>query len=136
MPLPALPESNTARLFVNYTFGGKEHQVQFRLLSPFTQGDLITMVHDWLTDNARLFQSAVNFASADWAVQGSDIRNPVAWTPLTGSAGTLSDPANVSRSMTFVARSPDGRKLRTFFYGAKFGPDATYRVYDSEDAGL
>jgi hypothetical protein len=67
---------------------------------------------------------------------GSDIRNPIPWTPVAGTAPTLSDPTNRSRSGSFVGRSPDGRKLRLFFYGVKFGPDATYRVGALEDFEL
>lgn len=136
MPLAPLPESNTARLFVNYAFGADRHTVQFRLLSPFTMDNLLTWVNAWLVDSKPLFQAAVTFDSADVALQGSDIRNPISWTPISGTATTLSDPTNRSRSGSFVGRSPDGRKLRLFFYGIKFGPDATYRVNADEDFDL
>lgn len=136
MPLPPLPESNTGRLYVNYLFGADAHTVQFRQLSPFTKNDTIGWAAAWLGTWVALFQAAVEFHSADWSDMGSDIRNPVPWTPITGTAATLTDPTNRSRSMTFVGRSPDGRKLRIFFYGGKFGPDATYRVLTTEDPTL
>lgn len=136
MPLAPLPEDNTARLFVNYTHEGVGHEAQFRALSPFTQADVVTWVHDWLTDNAALFGTNVTFDSADWAAAGSNVRNPVSWSPITGTAAPLNDPARFSRSMSFTGRSPDGRKLRLFFYGIKFGPDNTYRVEATEDAAL
>lgn len=136
MPLAPLPEDNTARLFVNYTHDGVGHEAQFRALSPFTQSDVVAWTHSFLDDNKALFGTNVIFNSADWAAMGSNVRNPVSWATITGTATPLSDPARFSRSISFVGRSPDGRKLRLFFYGAKFGPDNTYRVEASEDADL
>lgn len=136
MPLPALPESNTARLFVNYTHEGEDHVVQFRALSPFTQSDVVSWAHGWLTTARPLFGTNVEFHSADWAAQGSDVRNPVSWTPVVGTGTPTSDPTRFSRSMSFVGRSPDGRKVRIFFYGGVYGPDNTYRVEQSLDANL
>ncbi len=136
MPLPPLPESNTARLFVNYVHETEPHVVQFRLLSPFTQSDLVGWVHQWLDDHKALFGTSTQFQSADWAAQGSDVRNAIAWVPIVGTATPAGDPVRLSRSMSFVGRSPDGRKVRLFFYGHYYGPDNTYRVEASLDPVL
>lgn len=136
MPLTPLPEDNTARLFVNYTHDTEEHEVQFRLLSPFTQSDLVGFVSTWINDNKILWGSDVSFHSADWAAQGSSVRNPVSWTTITGTGTPTTFPTRLSRSGSFTGRSPDGRKVRLFFYGMVYGPDSTYRVYGSEDSLL
>jgi hypothetical protein len=136
MPLAPLPEDNTGRLFVNYNHEGIEHEVQFRQLSPFTQADVVGWAQSWLQANDQLFQTNVNFHSADWAAAGSNVRNPVTWTPVVGSSAPAVDPTRLTRSFSFVGRSPDGRKLRIFFYGGKFGPDHTYRAHSSEDADI
>lgn len=136
MPLTPLPEDNTARLFVNYTHDTEEHEVQFRLLSPFTQSDLVDWVRGWLIANAVLFGSDVNFSSADWAALGSSVRNPVSWASILGTGTPSTSPVRLSRSGSFVGRSPDGRKVRLFFYGMVYGPDSTYRVYATEDGLL
>lgn len=128
MPLAPLPESNTARLFVNYRHEAEEHTVQIRALSPFTQSDVVGWFHTWLDTNKSLFGTGTEFHSADWADVNTDVRNPIAWTPITGTGSPTTDPTRFSRSMSFVGRSPDGRKLRVFFYGSIFGPDDTYRV--------
>ena len=128
MPLLPLPEDNTARLFVNYTYEATEHEAMFRPATPFSQSDLVTFVHDWLTNNAAMFQDTVSFYSADWAAQGTNVRNPISWSVIDGTATPLNDPVRHSRSASFVGRSPDGRKTRLFFYGMPFGPDDTYRV--------
>lgn len=136
MPLPPLPEDNTARLFVNYRYEDTEHEAQFRLLSPFTQSDLVGWVNNWLDTYSDLWQTLVEFHSADWAAAGSSVRNPVSWTPVVGTGPNQTDPARLSRSTSFVGRSPDGRKLRLFFYGMFFGPDDSYRVEASLVATL
>lgn len=133
MALAPLPEDNTARLFVNYTHDTEEHEVQLRLLSPFTQGDLVGWFHNWLDNHSALFGSDVNFHSADWAAQGSSVRNPVAWDAISGSGTPTTFVTRLSRSGSFVGRSPDGRKVRLFFYGMVYNLDVTYRVYASED---
>lgn len=136
MALTPLPEDNTARLFVNYTHDTEEHEVQFRLLSPFTQSDLVGWAAGWINDNKILFGSDVSFHSADWAAAGSSVRNPVSWTVITGTGSPTTFATRLSRSGSFVGRSPDGRKVRLFFYGMVYNLDITYRVYGSEDSLL
>jgi len=136
MPLTPLPEDNTARLFVNYTHGTNEHEIQFRLLSPFTQSDLVGFVSNWINNNKSLWGTDVNFHSADWAAAGSSVRNPVSWTPIVGTGTPPTFNTRFSRSGSFVGRSPDGRKVRLFIYGWVYAEDATYRIYGSEDALL
>lgn len=133
MPLLPLPEDNTARLFVNYTHGSVEHEVQVRLLSPFTQSDLVGWFHTWLDNRTALFGTDVEFHSADWADANSSVRNPVSWVPISGAGTPSTSLGRYSRSFSFVGRSPDGRKVRLFFYGMVYGEDVTYRVYGSED---
>jgi hypothetical protein len=123
-------------LFVNYVHDSVSHDAQFRLLSPFTQSDLVGFVHGWLDTYKMLFGTNVTFESADWAAQGSSVRNPISWTPITGTGTAPTDQVRKSRSMTFVGRSPDGRKVRIFFYGGIYGPDDTYRVEASLDPNL
>jgi hypothetical protein len=110
-----------------------EHEVQFRLLSPFTQSDLVGWAYNWLNDNKALYGTDVEFHSADWIAQGSSVRNPVSWTSITGTGTPATFPTRLSRSGSFVGRSPDGRKVRIFLYGWVYGADATYRIYGSED---
>jgi hypothetical protein len=136
MPLLPLPEDNTARLIVNYTVGTEDHEVQFRLLSPFTQADLVGFVHTWINDHKMLWGTNVQFHSADWIAQGSNVRNPISWAVIAGTGAAPTDPVAPSRSASFVGRSPDGRKLRIFFYGMVYGPDNTYRVEASLDPDL
>lgn len=136
MPLPPLPESNTARLFVHYTHENVEHEVQVRPITSTNIPALANWFQNWLTENSGLFGTGTQFDSAQFAAQNSNIRNPIAWSPVTGTGTATSDPARFSRTASFVGRGSDGRKVRLFFYGTIFGPDNTYRVLSGESAVL
>lgn len=129
MALPPLPPSNTSRIFVNYiAYGQLRHTFQIRPISTATVENTVAWINGLLSDYADLWATTTVFDSCDVAVINSDVRNPYAWTTVTGTGTAPGDVLQHTRQLSWVGREVTGRKSNLKMYGSIIGPDATYRI--------
>jgi len=116
MPLPELPDNNTARLFCDYTSMGIAHTVMVRLPDSVTPSQALDFANK-LTDamSYRTLESD-SFTAARLAPQGSNFSFPLAYVAGPGriaSAGNIWGQDPESTFLTMVARSAaSGRRAR------------------------
>lgn len=131
-----LPPSNTPRYQVHYsTSGGVEHTLQVRapaVVSPATFGTFIDAF--FLALGTDIYQTTLTFV--EFAPVGSDIFNIV----TTGQEGNVYGsgvmPAvNLPLFISFVARSPGGRRGRIEMFGWKF-VDTSWRYNFGENPNI
>lgn len=131
-----LPESNTARYFVDYEGPMGKRTIQFRSLEAGGTGQTITGIRDFLTILKPIIYSSVTFNGLRRANAGSNVSNPIAWAPITGNvAGTL-PPSEYPRFFAFWGRSSDGRELKLTFYGGTLQVSDDFRLQRGENATL
>jgi len=127
-----LPESNTARWFLDYSDGINEHSMMFRTVSPASMATLKSEVDTFLDTMApQMF--VITIIGMRVALVGSNVSNS---TPWTGNAtyGTGVMPATLApREVRFVGRSADGRRNSISVYGTKFVTPDTFRIPSSAD---
>lgn len=134
--MAALPPSNTARWWLVYTVNGSTHKMGVRTLGSATGSQMNTVFNSLL--NA--ISGAVNSIAPlnlEFAVQGSNVRNTVAWTGApTYGLGTEAGTDGRARTYSFVGRSNDGRKVKLFIFGGKTFGEGDYRVDVTEGATI
>lgn len=113
-----LPESNTARLFVDYNDGQNDHTLIARY-APSAGSDIAM-------DNVGLFFQAldpilylVTIVGARVAATGSNISVPIPWTGSPTFGSTSMPIVNAPRQMTFLGRTIGGRRVRWSVFGFK-----------------
>lgn len=115
-----LSPSNTPRYNLFYSVsGGLQHSMQIRApatVSPAAIGSFYSGLFTALSAN--LYAVTVDFVH--WAPAGSDIFNPVT-TGIegTGFGGGVQPAVNGPLQISFVGRSPAGRRGRVFAFGWK-----------------
>lgn len=135
MALPPLPASNTERYWMVYDVDGNQHKMQMRVPNGHPSASVESAYTQLLNALApSLWQ--IDVIRLERAVQGSDVRNPVAWTGATSFG--LGAPADITQAATysFVGRSNDGRKNRVFVFGAKNVGQDDYRYLTAESADV
>lgn len=124
-----LPENNTARYFVDYTFEGQARSLQVRFASPAG----IDSVRAWVGD---FLDYLMPMACASWVVTGARVQSkgspltfPALAPTLTVAPGGGDLPDNDRpRFLTFVGRGAmSGRRNRLFVYGLVFSAPADWR---------
>lgn len=136
MPLPPLPESNTARLWVQYDTGVGIHEMQFRKVSASAKADFITQVRSVCTQLAGLVWNSGGFTSARYASAGVDLSFPEPWAAINGTNVTAPNPINRTNFVTFSGRSPTGRKARLFFFNPYVANESDFRLELGDSAQL
>lgn len=135
MPLPALPPSNTRRLWVQYNDNVYDHSFQLRGRTDATAADLMVVAADFLNAlDSALYQIFV--LGAEFADVGTNVRNPVTWTGAS-EYGTAPMPTiNAPRELAWEGRSSDGRLTSVSIYGSNVATPADYRFQADESATL
>lgn len=135
MALPALPEDNTKRYFLDYSHAGVNHTLVVRTNNSVSDAAVISQIDAFLTDMAPMLQT-IDVVGLRVAVQGSNVTNPISWTgsPTFGAAAALA----VSRPnfLSFTGRGTDGRKVRITVFGRNQSPTDNYRVTNAENAAV
>lgn len=133
MALPPLPLNNTARYFIDYTTGRKDHSLIVRVGPASAPAQVDQAVFSILGTLQQVLPQ-------NWRVTGARFQNArteftlPASLPLTeGLVGTSGDfllPHNEEpRQVTFTGRSSTtGRKTRFGIFGVNFITPATYRA--------
>lgn len=119
MALPPLPESNTKRFWLVYTFGPYTHRLLFRATTDYPTTDARTLLHSVFDGSQAAFYSNCDFTGMEVAEEGSDIRNPVSgWVTISGSnaIGPASG-RDLVVSCSARGRSVTGRKVKWLFFG-------------------
>lgn len=118
MPLPPLPENNTACLFLHYTAVGIPHTIMLRLpgVGASTPSDYAVAYANILRQRMR---STDGFQSAEYREAEAIVTLPIAFTPVAGAldgAGVWAqDPE--STQLSLVGRGTvSGRKVRWEFF--------------------
>lgn len=132
--MPALPENSTARIRVNYRTQWFEHSMMFRFATLAAPATAKSIVEGVIIEMLALCYDNTVFHSADYALEGSNVFNPLpGWAPMN-SAGNGTPGAGVSgaRFLNFVGRSPSSRRARLYLFGTRYGEIGDMR-YSSTD---
>lgn len=117
-----LPSSNTFRIRAHYTGPFGSHTMTFRFANGTTPAASLAVVQDVAQALATLQYESTVWDSADYAVEGSDVFNPLpGWTPIVpGVAGAPDLNDDPGRFLNFVGRSSDGRKIRLYLFEERY----------------
>jgi len=125
--MAALPQSNTARFFLDYSDGVNEHSATFRISNTATLVTIKSQVDTFL-DQLSGILFTITILGCRVAVSGSNVTNPTPWTGNT-TYGTLSMPAEFApQELRFIGRSTDGRRVSVSMYGFDGAIPPTYRI--------
>lgn len=136
MPLPALPDSTTARYRLVYTADGITHRIQAHRPLQDTSAASITDATALANLLKVLVPTNVIFTGVEWADIGSNVFNLVATLNIAGTVATALTVADHPRFGSFVGRSNDGRKVRMLVFGVSGGADNTWRFTRQEYAAV
>ena len=132
--MAALPETNTARVWVNYSDGIWEHSAMLRFdQNSAAPGDALQVLADWFTEMDSLL-ALITIVSAERAVSGSNVRNPVTW-PGAATYGTgAAQEANAPRQLMFEGRDTAGHPWRLSLFGYDEAQPPNYRIQNAASA--
>lgn len=141
MALPPLPANNTARHFIDYTTGRKNHSLVVRSDDGVNTGEVLSRTFDFLTELAPLLPSLWVVTGVRRQAAGSEFSLPVDPGALTEFAGTNGDNLmpiqDEPRQVTFTGRSlVTGRFTRVGVFGLIFSTPASYRLPTSGLGGI
>lgn len=132
-----LPESNTPRLFIEYTVFGQEHVSEVRLSDGSTSADAVAAYAVLAPLMADLLDDADSVSGARFAAQGTNISNPLPVAAEPGTQTTPPDPDHAPNFLSFTGRSNDGRRVRFTFFTPLIDLSATgYRAASVSGATL
>lgn len=121
-----LPENGTIRYWVRYRANGHEHEALFRPSEAAFDGQtqvniFVARVASLFADIASLLPPDFSFISARWSDAGSTISLPS--NVPAGVTGTgAAQPGEAPAFITFVGRSPLGRRYRLHILGVTLSP--------------
>lgn len=128
MPLPPLPDNNTGRAYLEYTWGAITHEICFRHADTASQADYIATATALANALKPYIGTSDRFTALRFSNDGSNLSFPLAWTAI---AGTGSDPTNDHQRAAFVAlsgRSSGGYRCRITFFTNYWGVSNDYRA--------
>lgn len=136
MPLPPLPESNTARYFLDYEGPYGKHSAQFRANPAGDPASVVPTIQSFINTLKPAIHTDTTFTGVRYADVGSNISNPLGFAPVSGTAtGTLAT-EHYPRFFAFWGRGPDGRELKLTFYGGNIGVTSDYRIGPGENSTI
>jgi hypothetical protein len=125
--MAALPASNTARAWLDYSDGVNEHSMMFRFGPSVTQLTINSRIDTFL-DSLDTVLYLITVIGLRLAVAGSNVTNPASWTGnATYGTGTM-PVSNAPRELRFIGRSTDGRQNSVSVYGFDGATPDTYRI--------
>lgn len=133
-----LPEDSTARIRVNYRDQWNEHSLTFRFADLSTPSTALAAVEDVVGEMLALVWDNTVFHSADYALEGSNVFNPLPGWISQQPLGNGTPGANVSpaRFFNFVGRSNTGRRARLYLFGVRYDEVQDMRYSSSENGGV
>lgn len=132
-----LPHNSTAIYYVDYSFAGQGHTMEFRTDAETGPVALLEPVSAFLEELSPLMASTWRVEGARAQAAGANFSLPVAAPPTT-ITGTGTLPAReYPRFVSFVGRgSQTGRRMTLFVYGLAFTTPDTYRFVEGTQAAL
>lgn len=132
-----LPHNNTAIYYVDYTFRGQAHTMEFRTDAATGPVALQTPVSDFLGEISTMMDSTWTVTGARAQLQGANISLPVDPPTVTAGGGNTVNPPEYPRFVSFMGRGiATGRRFVVFVYGLVFGTPNDYRFTSGESAPL
>jgi len=139
MPSIALPENNTARVWVDYSDGINQHSIQGRYTAGTSSAPgVLAVFASFLAEiDAKLY--AISIIGARQAAANSNVTNPISW-PGDAGYGTGAMPAvNAPRQVMWEGKDAFGHRWRLSMFGCNFSTPDTYRLNQGDvtefDAG-
>lgn len=134
MAVPALPPSNTARYFYDYSVYGEQHALIARVGPEVGLSDFVLYLDGFLTEfSAGSVQ--ITTVGLRHSEQGSNVTNPVDTTGLSSTYGTGSgDPINKPLQSTFTGRDGAGHKCRVGMFGWEAQTDTQWRYLTTDSS--
>mgnify|MGYP006877418867 CR=1 FL=1 len=119
-PLPALPPSNTARVYLSYTSMQRGHTFEARPFAGSTEATYAALCADIAAVLKLRMRADDAITKAEFSVAGSNVRFPLPFTAVQGTISPtgiimLDDPESVCLSITGKS-SGQGRKWRLSFF--------------------
>lgn len=138
MPLVALPQDNTARLWLDYTVAGRARSIQFRRPTSLDFANVLSSFRQVLVANITAFYASTVFTAARYAEAGSNVTNPLFFTSLTGTGSGLQAAQDTPRFLSWAGRDASGHKVRYYLYGTKLaeGVPGDYRYTTGESTAV
>ncbi len=129
MPITPLPANNTKRFWVIYLYGPHTHRVQCRTTNDFPDASALANLQFDLNLIKPVMNSEWSAIGLEVAVQGSDVRNPVAgWTTISGTGGATTEPQHFVRAVSIRGRSTSGRKVKYLYFGSNFAEAPDFEI--------
>lgn len=117
MPLPPLPDSNTARGLILYTCGGITHDLQIRLGGDATLTEMETYANGIIADMAPLMDPSDQVTGGIYIPEGTNVGQPMLVDTPAGSGTDLpSNDINNSGFFSVTGKSVDGRRVRVTLF--------------------
>jgi hypothetical protein len=129
-----LPPENTNRYFLDYEGPMGKRTMQFRSPGILTTNEMVSGITSFINVIKPMVYSAVTFTGLRFAATGSNISNPVAWTPITGTAAGTQNASDYPKFVSFIGRSLGGRRVRIYVYGVNVQVSDDYRLVGTENA--
>jgi hypothetical protein len=127
-----LPPNSTRRYFLNYTVGGLQHTLQMRTVEAVTDAGAAFALDQFMDIlSPALFLVTIN--NLERANLGSNIRNVIPWTGNLTYGIAPQDDHDRPNFISFVGRSPGGRRVRATVFGWNGPDDANYRYVQGEN---
>jgi hypothetical protein len=132
----AIDPTNTFRLWVNYNDGKYDHSIQFRYDGSVTsEAEVMTVADDYFTAIAGAAY-LIGIGVVEFAGEGTNVRNPVAWTgAATYGTGAMPD-VNAPRYIQFTGKDQTGHRWHLEQFGLDFATPATYALGTLDDADI
>lgn len=130
-----LPESNTVRIWVDYSDGVNEHSLMARVISPANQAAARLRVHNFLFAlSPSLYLLTITGARV--AALGSNVTNPMVWDHNATYGTGVMPVNNAPRELRFIGRSADGRRNSVSVYGFDGTTPDDYRISATENVDV
>jgi hypothetical protein len=134
MAVPPLPSNTTATLFLDYSFQGEGHTMQFRHASGQTVGALIARVQTFLQALDEIMDPTWEITGARYRAAGSIVALPVEPPADPVPTGTALPQTSWPRYVSFSGRgATTGRQVTIFVYGLSFPTPSNYRLEAGEN---
>ena len=135
MSVPALPASNTARYYYDYSVYGEQHVLIVRVGPEVSPSDVSLGLDGFLTEFAA-GSVLITTVGLRFSEAGSNVTNPVDATGLSSTYGAGSgDPINKPLQATFTGRDGEGHKNRIGMFGWEAQTDTQWR-YTTSDSSI
>lgn len=132
-----LPHNSTGIYYVDYSFRGQAHTMEFRTNAPTGPVALQLPVQAFLDELTTLMDATWTVLGARGQAAGASISLPVAAPVVTPGPARTVAPVHYPRYVSFGGRGGDtGRRFTVYVYGLDFNTPEDYRFQSGESTEL